>query len=63
MVKNNNIKLRPAQFGKIKVYDCNVCRTRQQHRTIQLTIDGNNINLCKQCLRDLKDIIEEEILK
>lgn len=62
-MKNKQIKLQPAQFGKTKVYDCNVCRTRQQYRTTQLTIAGNNINLCRQCLKDLKDIIEEELLK
>lgn len=56
------VKIEKSFFGHQKIYDCNLCDTRKDYQVSQLQIESNCINICDDCLMELRNKITDYIL-
>ncbi len=55
------IKFEDAYFGKNKVYDCLVCRSKKDYQTTQMQVDSFLTFICNDCMEKLYNRLEEKI--
>ncbi|EQK39771.1 hypothetical protein C672_3605 [[Clostridium] bifermentans ATCC 638] len=53
--------IKPAMFGHMKIYDCNLCDSRKEEQTNTLQIEGVELFICDDCLQELNRKIVDHL--
>ncbi|HBF8685602.1 TPA: hypothetical protein KO123_002309 [Clostridioides difficile] len=57
------IKFEDAYFGRNKVYDCLVCKSKKDYQTSQMQVDSYLTFICDDCMEKLAIKLEEKLKK